>query len=176
MVLYCDFEASQSSTMGVDLPGVAAKHNVTGFCIKPVTRSELPQLDTITYSGENAIEKFFEEITKFSYHMNEMYQEYGQEKMIFLDRKSQEYRNHWKAKKCWICKEKITCKASKLIFAHLKILKKNCSSAFREFMDARHSASVEEDDDDDDCGEDVAINLEEKDEIWMLGPKVETFI
>ena len=113
MVLYCDFEASQSSTMGVDLPGVAAKHNVTGFCIKPVTRSELPQLDTITYSGENAIEKFFEEITKFSYHMNEMYQEYGQEKMIFLDRKSQEYRNHWKAKKCWICKEKITCKASK---------------------------------------------------------------
>ena len=42
-------------------------------------------------------------------------------------------------------------------------------------MDARHSASVEEDDDDD-CGEDVAINLEEKDEIWMLGPKVETFI
>ena len=124
MVLYCDFEASQSSTMGVDLPGVAAKHNVTGFCIKPVTRSELPQLDTITYSGENAIEKFFEEITKFSYHMNEMYQEYGQEKMIFLDRKSQEYRNHWKAKKCWICKEKITCKASKLIFAHLKILKK----------------------------------------------------
>ena len=124
MVLYCDFEASQSSTMGVDLPGVAAKHNVTGFCIKPVTRSELPQLDTITYSGENAIEKFFKEITKFSYHMNEMYEEYGQEKMIFLDRKSQEYRNHWKAKKCWICKEKITCKASKLIFAHLKILKK----------------------------------------------------
>ena len=44
-------------------------------------------------------------------------------------------------------------------------------------MDARHSARVEEDDDDDDdCGEDVAINLEEKDEIWMLGPKVETFI
>ena len=124
MVLYCDFEASQSSTMGVDLPGVAAKHNVTGFCIKPVTRSELPQLDTITYSGENAIEKFFEEITKFSYHMNEMYEEYGQEKMIYLDRKSQEYRNHWKAKKCWICKEEITCKASKLIFAHLKILKK----------------------------------------------------
>ena len=41
-------------------------------------------------------------------------------------------------------------------------------------MDARHSARVEEDD--DDCGEDVAINLEEKDEIWMLGPKVETFI
>ena len=55
--------------------------------------------------------------------------------------------------------------------------KKICSSTFREFMDARHSARVEEDDDDDDdCGEDVAINLEEKDEIWMLGPKVETFI
>ena len=63
MVLYCDFEASQSTSM--DLPGVSAEHNVTGFCIKPVTRPELPEIDTITYSGENAIEKFFEEITKF---------------------------------------------------------------------------------------------------------------
>ena len=119
MVLYCDFESSQSS---VDLPtGVSAEHNVTGFCIKPVTRSELPQLDTIIYSGENAIEKFFEEIKKFSYHMNELYHEYGQKKMM-LDKKSVEYKNHWKAKKCWICKEKITCDASKLIFAHFKFL------------------------------------------------------
>ena len=112
MVLYCDFEASQSTGVGVDLPGVSAEHNVTGFCIKP-----------ITYSGENAIEKFFEEITKFSYHMREFYSEYGQEKMM-LDKTSVEYKNHWKAKKCWICKENITCKASKLFFSHLKILKK----------------------------------------------------
>ena len=97
MVLYCDFEASQSTGVGVDLPGVSAEHNVTGFCIKPVTRSELPQLDTITYSGENAIEKFFEEITKFSYHMREFYSEYGQEKMM-LDKTSVEYKNHRKAK------------------------------------------------------------------------------
>ena len=48
MVLYC--ESSQSS---VDLPtGVGAEHNVTGFCIKPVTRSELPQLDMIIYLGK----------------------------------------------------------------------------------------------------------------------------
>lgn len=121
MVLYCDFEASQSTGVGVDLPGVSAEHNVTGFCIKPVTRPELPEIDTITYSGEDAIPKFFEEITKFSYHMREFYSEYGQEKMM-LDKKSIEYKNHRKAKKCWICKEKITCKASKLFFSHLKIL------------------------------------------------------
>ena len=121
MVLYCDFEASQSSTAGVDLPGVSPEHNVTGFCIKPVTRPELPEIDTVTYSGEDAIQKFFEEITKFSYHMNEYYHEYGKEKMM-LDKKSVEYKNHRKAKKCWICKEKITCKASKLFFSHLKIL------------------------------------------------------
>ena len=53
--------------------------------------------------------------------MNELYHEYGQKKMM-LDKKSVEYKNHWKAKKCWICKEKITCDASKLIFAHLKFL------------------------------------------------------
>ena len=39
-----------------------------------------------------------------------------------LDKKSVEYENHRKAKKFWICKEKITCDASKLIFAHFKFL------------------------------------------------------
>ena len=45
-------------------------------------------------------------------------------------------------------------------------------------MDARHSTSTGVEEDDDDCGEplNADINLEKKDEIWMLGPKVETFI
>ena len=48
---------------------------------------------------------------------------------------------------------------------------------FEEFTKTRYS-TIADVEDDDDCGEplDVGINLEKKDEIWMLGPKVGTFI
>ena len=150
MVLYCDFESSQADINGT------AEHKVTGFCIKPVTRLGLPTLDTITYAGTDAIEIFFKEITKFSYHMQEFYHQFGKEEM-FLDKKSPEYRAHFRKQKCWICEENITCTLSHKEFVRMKYDK---------------LGELNESDDEDDTGEDTSSTRKKGDEIWMRGPKV----
>ena len=153
MALYCDFEAAQSHENGND---AAAEHKLTGFCIKPVTRFGLPKLNTITYSGKEPIDTFFKEITKFSHCMDDLYNVKGKEPML-LDKKSPEYKAHWRAKNCWICKQNITCKLS-----------------LSEFMNRKFSKSFEEsEEDEDDTGEDLngGGGAFIEDDEWMLGPK-----
>ena len=151
MVLYCDFESSQTNINGT------AEHKVTGFCIKPVTRFGLPTLSTITYAGTDAIQIFFKEIKKFSYHMQSFYHRYGKKEML-LDKKSPEYKAHFRKKKCWICKEEISCTMSMKEFVRMK-------------YDSLAEAGDSCDEDQDDTGESIGPRKKE-DEIWMRGPKV----
>ena len=67
--LVCDFEAYLSK---VDNPSIVNRHEVAGFCLHRMTKHTVYQIEPKVYSGERAIEHFFDIIFAEAEQINQI--------------------------------------------------------------------------------------------------------
>ena len=158
LVLYCDFECSNKEVnLKKGESTLESEQVVTGFCITPVTIPELPDMAPVPYTGPDALTKYYEEVKKFSFYMDELYAEKGQQPMEKVKDTPLE-NQHNKQKQCWICQREFRCQLSLRQFKEIAKRRKEEDKA-REV--------------DEDYGEDVDEKApDEDDELFMLGPSV----
>ena len=161
LVLYCDFESSNTEVNRQKGDStIDSEQHVTGFCITPVTIPELPDMDPITYTGPDALEKYYEEVKKLSFYMQELFKEKGKQPMEDI-KGTPLGAQHYKRKHCWICQQEITCKLSLKQFNEYRKWRK----------EEERSKEIDEDHGEEEEEEDGALD-DKEDELFMLGPRI----
>ena len=120
LVLYADFESSLKP-MEVTKGNAIYKqeHQITGYCLKPVFRyglgTKLIDQAMDTYTGPDAIQKFFKAVKIYTTMMGELYEEAGKKPIIRLDPRDPHdrklKREYHEAKTCHICDGEFKCKS-----------------------------------------------------------------
>ena len=158
LVLYCDFEScNKEVNLKKGESTLDSEQVVTGFCITPVTIPELPDMDPVEYTGDDALQRYYEEVKKFSLYMDELYEEKGRQPMEKIEGTPLETQ-HENEKHCWICEREFRCQLSLNKFMEIAKQRKEEDKA-KEI--------------DEDYGEDVDEKApDEDDELFMLGPRI----
>ena len=107
LVLYADFEAFQETEEVTDLRNtdkreILTEHKASGFAIVPVLHKDIDaELEASYYTGENAMERFFDELERIDEEYNEIFESHCKTKMKKLTQAQLE--KFWSEKKCHFC-------------------------------------------------------------------------